>query len=200
MPSLSTKIRGLRPDEELLEDERSPASPKRRSTISRDDRVSRSAVVGDHDALAGGEAIGLQHQRIPESPARSTPARRSRGRTRGSARSGTRWRAMKSLANALLDSSARPPASVRRWAAIGGEHVDDSPTERQLGPTTVRSTRSFGEPSKLAGSPTSASRHGRRRRDPGIAGRAETTVTLRSARGFQARRARARRRRSRGSS
>ena len=65
------------------------------------------AILGDDDALAGGEAVGLHHQRDTRTrrDAMASSAASAESQTRKRA-VGTRWRAMKSFANALLHSSA----------------------------------------------------------------------------------------------
>ena len=71
------------------------------------------AILGDHDALAGREAVGLDDQRDSRTRRARSPSSAASAESQTRKRAvGTRWRAMKSFANALLDSSAA--AALRR--------------------------------------------------------------------------------------
>ena len=134
--------RDFGPDRHSSITSRSPAAPNRRSLIAATTAASAvGAIVGDDDAFAGGETVGLQHDRKPElaGPRRTRSASSSDSQVRKRA-VGTPWRAMNAFANALLDSR-------RAAAAVGPKSSRPSAAKRSAtprlsgssGPTTVRS-------------------------------------------------------------
>ena len=125
------------PDQELLEDDSiagAAESPLDHQRLNGGGRG--GAIVDDHDALAGRKAIGLQHQRISERVAlEPRKRRRSPNRRRDSRAVGTLMARHEVLGERLARFERR--RGLRRsddGAAIGREHVDDSPTQRKLGP------------------------------------------------------------------
>ena len=119
----------------------SPAAPNRRSLIAATTAASAARpILGDDDALARRETVGLQDDREAEL-ARSHDRERLVGVSQVRNRAvGTSWRAMKAFAKALLDS--------RRAAAAVGPKSSGRPRRKRSatprlsgssGPTTVRS-------------------------------------------------------------
>ena len=180
---------------------RSPAAPNLRSRIaSATARFGRCAIVGDDDALARGEAVGLQHDRLAELAAAARRASASSSDSHVRKRAvGTPCRAMNAFANALLDSSRAAAAvgpKIRRPSAR--EAVGNAEAERQF-------RADDGEIDPLAGgergrsasmSPTVERHCAREARDSGVAGRGED-VARPGRRRRAGRRARARARRCR---
>ena len=136
-PSASTKYDASSPTRNSSSTTRSPAPPKRRSTIAVAHRGFRGgAVLGDHDALAGGQAVGLDDQRVARTRRAAIAASASSAESHTRKRAvGTPWRAMKSFANALLDSSA---AAARVGPTIGAACA------RRTASTTPRLKRQLG--------------------------------------------------------
>ena len=178
-------------------------SPKRRST-SKPRSAARACAssCGDDDALAGGQAVGLEHDRVALD--RRHPVLDGR-RPRATSAVGTPAASMISLANALEPSSraaARVGPEGRRCPRRPSASTRPA-TSGASGPTTTRST-----PSLARGRDQPGRRRRRRRRAarasramPGVAGRARgarAPAASAPARGRS--RARARRRRRRGPS
>ena len=121
---------------------RSPAAPNLRSAIAAiDGRFGGRPVVGDDDALAGRQAVGLEDDRPAEfAGADDAQAPRSSDSQVRKRAVGTPWRAMNAFANALLDSSRAAAAvgpKIGRPAAH--EPIDDAEAQGSSGPTTVKS-------------------------------------------------------------
>ena len=66
-PSLTTKNENFGSRQALFDHQTSPAAPNRRSLIAATTAASAVvAVLGDHDAFAGRQTVGFQHDRKPE--------------------------------------------------------------------------------------------------------------------------------------
>ena len=118
--------------EVLLDDDRR-RSPKRRSTRNASSAARASRLVGGDDhALAGGEPVGLEHDRV----ALDRRHARLDGRRRPSGRAvGTPAASITSLANALVPSSRAAAALGPKRAMPGlGERVDEAGDQRRLRP------------------------------------------------------------------
>ena len=183
-PSQTTKNDTSGPVRHSSMTSRSPAAPNAaRPSPRRSPRSAVGAVLGDDDALAGGEAVGLQHDRASrtrrdrdDAPAPRRATRRSRKRAVG-----TPWRAMKAFANALLDSRrAAARGRPEQQPAVGGEAIGDAEAQRQLGADD-------GEVDLLALGEREQRRRGRR-------GRRDACAPGGRCRDFPARRRRRRRR------
>ena len=99
-----------------------------------DGRFGLGAIVGDDDALAGGQAVGLQDDRESELAAigRTRAPRRAMSQVRKRA-VGTPCRAMNAFANALLDSRRAAAAVGPKSSRSGrGESIGDAEAQRQL--------------------------------------------------------------------
>ena len=93
----------------------------------------RRAVVGDHDALAGGEAVVLDHVRRRRTrPAPRPPPSAVVQSARAAV--GTPAAAITSLANALEPSSWRPRRRAEAGDARGPDRVGHPGDQRRLGP------------------------------------------------------------------
>ena len=122
------------------------------------------AVVGDDDALAGGEAVVLDDVRRPERVER-------RGRLLGrcvqtwAAAVGTPAAAITSLANALEPSSCGGlPGRAEAGDARGADGVGDPRDQRRLGPDDDEVGARARRPGAATASPSSGSTGVQRRR------------------------------------
>ena len=169
--------RDLRPVEVLLDDDRPPGLARQRRAWA----SACAAVVGDDDALAGGEPVVLDDVRGAERVERVRDLG-SRRRRRGPSAVGTPAAAMTSLAKALLPSSraaaarraeagdarprARRPRRRRPAAPRGRRRRGRRRAPRRASATAPGSHRSTGRRSAgrrraLPGAATTASRRGR---------------------------------------
>ncbi len=130
----------------------SPASPNSRDDEARlDGRLGLGGVGADEHALAGGQPVGLDHQRVVAPPARcAAPRRRSRGASR------RRWprrrRPSPLWRRPCCPRAAPPPATgpnTRRPCSSNRSAMPS--TSGASGPTTVRSTSSRLAKSSSAG-------------------------------------------------
>ena len=142
-PSQTTKNDTSGPVRHSSITSRSPAAPNRRSRHRCDDgRLGRCAIVRDHDAFAGGEPVGLQHDRQAE-------LARSR-RTRSASSSDSRR--AKARGRHAVARHERLRERLARFEARGrGGRPEEQPARRSAkrsatprlsgssGPTTVRS-------------------------------------------------------------
>ena len=181
------EVRRFLPDQKLFEHDAiagvaEPAIDHHRG----DDRFGGRAILGDDDTLAGRETVGLHDQGIPELAATNRVERR-RGRVADAKRAvGTRCRAMKSFANALLDSSAAAAFVGPTIARPAAAKTSTTPRlSGSSGPTTVRSMSStlrdrqqFGRRGDVSGQTAGD------RGDPGVSRRADHARHVALARQF----------------
>ena len=144
VPSARTKYDASSPTRNSSRTRRSPAAPKRRSTMAiRHRALSGFSILGDHDALAGCKTVGLEHERVPEIAGMrlASSAAAAESQTRNGA-VGTPCRSMNAFANALLDSSA---AAALVGPTMGRPSAANRSTTPRLsgnsGPTTVQIDR-----------------------------------------------------------
>ena len=164
----------------LLDDDRLACRSGARRGRRRSARARGGLVGGDHDALAGGEAVGLQHRRVAldrgeplARPCSRASRRRSARRPPPSPAWRTPW-SPRARAAAALGPNAATPRSRRRSARPA--------TSGTSGPTTTRSTRSrCGERGQRVDVVGGDVEQPRVRRDAGVAGRAEQLGALRRA-------------------
>ncbi len=143
-------------------------SPKRRSTsIASSASRASSLVRRDHHALAGGQAVGLDHRRVAVDRRQAVldASRRPRGR-----RSARRPPPSPPWRTPWSPPAGRPPRSARSTGSPRPRTASTSPaTSGASGPTTTRSIRrelALGHDRGVA-------------RDPGVARRGEQLRTLR---------------------